>query len=137
MAPARAQTRHISRAIIWMICAGVALAGLVLPPLQAADNPRSPDQVRAMQQRACEAINQVIFALAAEALKRAGHIYECEALPEGETFALIGKLHVQGSGGPTQAQLLGTIKPTPGDGIEDWTLCTLYLNGEMVDLPGC
>ena len=131
-----------TRAVVWTICAGLALVGANLVPsgvfaAESQVSSRSPDIVRAMQQRACQAVDQMIPKLADESLNRGGYVYECEALPTGEAFTLIGKLHIKGTGGPTQAQFLGTLKPAPGDGIEDWTLCTLSFNGKPVDLPAC
>ena len=143
-ASARVNARGWSpaRAFVWAVCAGLALVGtnLLHPGVFAADSQaiaNTADRVRAMQQRACKAVDLLIPPLADKSLNRGGYVYECEALPNGEALTVIGKLHVKGSGGPTQAQFLGTIKPTPGDGIEDWTLCTLSFNGELVDLPAC
>jgi hypothetical protein len=131
-----------TRAAVWAVCAALALVGPNLSPsgvfaAESQVNSRSPDLVRAMQKRACLVVDQLIPPLADKSLNRGGYVYECEALPTGEMFTLIGKLHVKGTGGPTQAQFLGTLKPTPGDGMEDWTLCTLSFNGAPVDLPAC
>jgi hypothetical protein len=124
------------------VCCGIALTSLILTSLgaSAAESGASPsaaDRVRAMQKQACEAISQLIITPVEENLKRAGYVYECEALPAGEVFTLIGKLHVSGSGGPTQAQFLGTLKPASADNTEDWTLCALSLNGAPVEVPSC
>ncbi len=105
--------------------------------MAASDSPppQTEDQLRRAQ--ACEAIDQIISAPLDKALGRGGFMYECEALADGDTLTVFGRLQVAGTGGPTQARFTGTVKPAPGGRIEDWTLCTLTINNENVDLPGC
>tara|TARA_R110000868_G_scaffold172240_2_gene408069 strand:- start:1969 stop:2370 length:402 start_codon:yes stop_codon:yes gene_type:complete len=125
------------------IAAGAFMCGAIsaligIETALAADDsppPQTEDQLRRAQ--ACEVIDQVISAPLDEALGRGGFMYQCEAIPDGDTLTVFGRLQVAGTGGPTQAQFLGTVKPAPSGRAEDWTLCTLTINNEDVGLPGC
>jgi len=113
------------------------VAGLGLVPGEAAQEAGKPADLQAMRAPGCEAADQIMQAPLEQTIGREGFLYECEALPADGLFTVYGRLQVRGTGGPTQAQYFGKIKPAPSGRPQDWTFCELSFNGKKADLPEC
>ncbi len=114
----------------------IVCLAIAAPAFGAAPEPTISDQ-QAMRALACKAADQIIQAPLQETLGRGGFLYECEALPSGNVFILQGRLQVSGTGGPTQAQYYGRIKPALDGRPENWTFCALTINGLEAKVQGC
>ncbi|MBY0510781.1 MAG: hypothetical protein K2P94_11620 [Rhodospirillaceae bacterium] len=114
----------------------IVFLAMAAPAQGAEPAPAILDQ-QAMRALACKAADQIIQDPLQQTLGRGGFLYECDALPSGNVFIVTGRLQVGGSGGPTQAQYYGRIKPALDGRLANWTFCTLTINGLEAKVPGC
>jgi hypothetical protein len=114
----------------------LVLLAMAVPAQGAAPKPVIVDQ-QALRALACEAADQIIQDPLDQTLGRGGVLLECHATPSGNVFIVEGRALVRGTGGPTQAQYSGLIKPALDGRPENWTFCALTINGLEAKVPGC